>query len=1194
MNLKRFFAIVFAILVVLSLGSTRLAAQTATTGDVAGVVTDPSNAVVPDAKVSLKDNAKGNSQDSRTNKDGAYRFYLLSPGSYTLNVTASGFQITSRQVQVAVSQIATADVQLSLGASTQTVTVTEAAPLIQTENGDTSSALSQQQVANVPNPGNDLSAIAQLAPGVVVNSQGGFGNVEAFGLPATSNLFTINGMDDNDPFLNLNNSGATNLLLGSNEMQEADVVTNGYSSSYGTFSGINVNYITKSGGNDFHGNAVYYWNGRAMNANTWFHKDNGEGRSFDNANQWAASIGGPIKKDKLFFFLNTEGLRVLIPVPTNIFIPTPAFEGSVVENLTNQGLQNSIPFYCQTITVTALDGKSFTCPGALPSSGGGLPASGQGMFNFYNAVKNQANASQLPGGGCDNITGLTGSGVFAGFGAGAPCAVQILESPVNFAPEKQIAGRGDWNIGPNDRAYVRMQYDQGIQPTSTDGINSIFNTRSDQPEYQGQLNETHIFSPTLSNQFLLAATWYSAIFKAANQSATLAAFPTTMIVNDGALSGIGGIGFAFPQGRNVTQIQVGDDVSKTIGNHTVRFGAKFHKNYVSDHDNGFFTNGLELPLTLADFANGGNVQNYKTFPDDGTGTLILQNFAQSQNLPIRLYEIGGYIQDDWRVRSNLTISPALRIEHASNPVCVTDCFAQFAAPFATIVGEPTAPYNQEIQTGRKQALLKYQNLQWEPRISFAWQPFGTANGFFRKDLVIRGGAGIFNDIFPGAIADNMAQNPNLYNPFTIQSINPVLVGPGSCGGFLSPNQGTVGTNSNLFDCSFGANAAFNTAFATGGNSLAFPPSVTFTQHETKAPQFQKWSLEVQKGFGPNDSIDLGYFGNHGIHIPILNNSVNAFGPFPGEAVGTFTGLPDAPPTAQYGTLEFIQSEGISNYNGIVASYKHRFSGWVGGGVFQFNYTYGKALDEISNGGFFQFAQNSAGGAAVSLNHPQDPNNFRNMYGPADYDARHSLNANYVWELPVRKALMGHGWKQLVDGWQVSGALFYRTGFPFTVIDGSNTNTNNYGGTMFPNPTGTPASVNCNSEAHAGINQATQLPNTPCPFAAVFNTITPGSETSFGANGLRNAFRGPSYFDTDFSFTKKTKIPHWERGEFQIGLQFFNVFNHPNFNLPVNNIANSSTFGTIQSEVNPPTSILGSFLGGDASPRLIQLKAQLVF
>ena len=191
------------------------------------------------------------------------------------------------------------------------MTVTEAAPLIQTENGDTSTALSAQQVSNVPNPGNDLTAIAQLAPGVVVNSQGGYGNVEAFGLPATSNLFTMDGMDDNDPFLNLGNSGATNLLLGSNEVQEADVVSNAYSGAFGTFSGLQVNFITKSGGNQYHGNAVYYWNGSAMNANDWFNNDDGLPKPFSNANQWAASFGGPVIKDKVFFFVNTEGLRVL-------------------------------------------------------------------------------------------------------------------------------------------------------------------------------------------------------------------------------------------------------------------------------------------------------------------------------------------------------------------------------------------------------------------------------------------------------------------------------------------------------------------------------------------------------------------------------------------------------------------------------------------------------------------------------------------------------------------------------------------------------------------------------------------------------------------------------------------------------------------------------------------------------------------
>jgi hypothetical protein len=573
MNWKRFFVVMFALLAVLSIGSARLAAQTSTTGDITGIVTDQTGAVVPDAKVSLRDNTKGNTQDVTSNREGIYHFYLLTPSSYTVTVTATGFSSVSRTADVGVGQIATLNLQLTIGASTTSVTVTEAAPLLQTDNGDTATSVTAQQVSNVPNPGNDLSAIAQIAPGVIAGNQGGFGNVEAFGLPATSNLFTMNGMDDNDPFLNLNNSGASNLLLGSNEVQEADVVTNGFSAAYGTFAGIDVNYVTKSGGNEFHGNAVYYWNGSALNAESWLDNNAGIAKPFDNANQWAASLGGPIKKDKLFFFLNTEGLRVLIPVPSSFNVPTLPFEAATVTNLTNLGLSASIPFYCQNI--------AGVCSGVS-----GVPGSGSGAFNLYNGALNQQSASAVAGGGCANVN--TTTGVFAGFGVANPCVVNLRENPINFAPEWQLAGRLDWNIGVNDRAFMRVQYDVGTQPTFTDPLSSVFNASSYQPEYQGQLNETHTFSPTLTNQFLLAATWYSAIFKQANAAASSAAFPTTLILNDLSLGdqtsglNLGGEGFAFPQGRNVTQFQIDDDVSKSIGVHTVKFGMKFHKNFVSD------------------------------------------------------------------------------------------------------------------------------------------------------------------------------------------------------------------------------------------------------------------------------------------------------------------------------------------------------------------------------------------------------------------------------------------------------------------------------------------------------------------------------------------------------------------------------------------------------------------------------------
>jgi hypothetical protein len=982
--------------------------------------------------------------------------------------------------------------------------------------------------------------------------------VEAFGLPATSNLFTIDGMDSNDPFLNLNNSGATNLLLGSNEIQEADVVTNGFSTSYGTFAGINVNYVTKSGGNAFHGNAVYYWNGRALNANDWFNKANGQPRPFDNANQWAASFGGPIKKDKMFFFVNTEGLRVLIPASSTIFIPTPAFETAVVQNLTNLGDTASIPFYCQNL--------AGICPGVGPA-----PGSGQGIFNLFQGAKNQGTAQDnlTPGtaglgNGCSNVPN---TGAFATFTG--PCALSLRETPVNFAPEWQIAGRFDWNVGPNDRLYIRMQHDNGTQPSYTDPVNPIFNAISFQPEYQGQLQETHTFGPTMTNQFNVAATWYTAIFGPANLSATLAAFPTTLAPGDSSLGGpngcgvtIGGDNCIWPQGRNVTQFQVGDDISKTFGNHSFKFGAKYHKNYVSDHDFGLFSSGLEIPLTLADFASGGDPKG-----PGAQGSLLLQNFAQSLNQPIRLYEVAGYFQDDWRVKPNLTISPGLRLEHASNPTCVNLCFAQLGVPLSDV--GTTLPYNQLIQANRRQALFGYQNLQWEPRISFAWQPFSAGTSRLKSNLVVRGGIGIFNDIFPGQIADNLAQNTPLFNQFTVLSSS---IG-GSCAGFLSPNQA-----GNLFGCASAANASLLTAFQSGSSSVPIVPNITFTQPITHAPQYQKWNLEIQKGFGANDSISIGYNGNHGIYEPVFNSSLNAFG----------FGLPNTTPaTTQIGGLQQVQSAGVSNYNGLTVSYQHRFSGWGGAGVFQLNYTYSHAFDEISNGGFNQFS------SGVSIESPVNPNNLKSNYGPADYDARHVVNGNYVWEIPIRKALGGHGWAPLVDGWQVSGAVFYRTAFPYTIVDnveGSSLASNNFFGSGFgtapfyPVPL-TTVPTTCSGSKHAG-------PNAVSCFAAG-SFPAPGTETALPPEGFRNRYRGPNYFDTDFSFTKKTNIPHWERAQFQLGLQFFNLFNHFNFNLPINDIANPQ-FGTIQTGVNPPTSILGSFLGGDAAPRLIQVKAQFVF
>jgi hypothetical protein len=331
-------------LILLEGATTQLVAQSITSGDIVGVVTDPSGAVLANASVTLKNQENGRTQAQSTNSRGAYRFSLLPPGRYTVSVTVAGFHNANATAVVTIGQAATVNVALELGEATSTVEVTSDAQVLQTDNADISTSFSETQISQVPNPGNDLSYIAQTAPGVVQNTQGGQGNFSAYGLPATSNLFTLNGQNENDPFLNLNNSGATNLLLGNNDVREATVVTNGYSGQYGTLAGANVNYVTKSGSNSFHGNALYWWNGRTLNANSYFNNQSGAPRPFDNANQWAASFGGPIKKNKTFFFVDTEGLRFVLPTSTNVRVPSPQFEAATIANLGNFS-PGSVPFY---------------------------------------------------------------------------------------------------------------------------------------------------------------------------------------------------------------------------------------------------------------------------------------------------------------------------------------------------------------------------------------------------------------------------------------------------------------------------------------------------------------------------------------------------------------------------------------------------------------------------------------------------------------------------------------------------------------------------------------------------------------------------------------------------------------------------------------------------------------------------------
>src|ERR1700757_3609614 len=1109
------FAIGVLITVLVAWPAVPAGAQSLTSGDITGVVTDPSNAVIPNATVTLKNDATGATQTTTSNAQGAYRFSLLSPGAYSISATATGFQSARKQVTVNVGQTATLGIQLELGTATQTVEVTATGGVIQAENANISTSISPAQISTIPNPGNDLSYYVQTAPGATMNTQAGYGNSAMYGISGTSNLYTVNGMNENDPFLNLNNSGATNILLGANDIQEATVVNNGYSGQYGTMAGANVNFVTKSGSNNFHGNALYWWNGRTLNANSYFNNQNGAPRPFVNANQWAASFGGPIKKDKTFFFVDTEGLRFVLPTSLNVKIPSPQFQTATLANLATAS-PASVPFY-------------------------------KSIFNLYQNAPGAGRATPLNNLGCNGFTDTN-----SGLGLTQPCALAFTSTVGQLSTEYLITARIDQNIGTKDRLFGHFRTDHGFQATLTDAISPLFNLGSTQPQYEGQLEETHTLGVNAVNQFIASGQWYSATFNLPNLQNALQALPFRIAFAGGTFSSLGRLLNAVPQGRNVTQYQFVDDFSITKGSHSMKFGLSFRRNDITDFDPGIGSVGASQGTTLANFFNG-------------VGGTYFQSFPSQPSQPIALYALAFYAQDEWSVKPNLKLTFSLRGEHFSNPVCQTNCFARLSGDFLNISHDVTQPYNKAIVSGQNQVLPNYTAIEWLPRFGFTWTPFGL------KNTVVRGGFGLFADSFPGTVADQLLSNPPLQAGFNI------------AGGALSPavagNQAQLAAQSN---------AAFQSGFANGGTLASIqnsvpgftPPTINTVANRIQNPRYQEWNLELQQALGQKMSLALNYVGNHGVHEVVQNPGLNAFcdsncqGQL-GTTAGHFGDLPTTATDPRFSTVTEIGSVGVSNYNGLTASFTRRSTNLT----VQANYTWSHALDEISNGGILQFGQNTN----FSPINAFDPFNLRSNYGNSDYDTRQYFSLNYVYNVPHK-----FGPSALLGGWVLSGTAFARTGLPFTVVDSNAFGILqgfNYG---FTNISSVSVPANFLGTGGQTCTASAASPATPCLLVSNFSPAVNG----FGQQ-RRNQFTGPSYFNTDLAVTKNFKIPHWEGALLGVGAQFFNILNHPHFDQPDADIA-SPTFGSIINPVSSPTSIFGSFLGADASPRLIQLHASITF
>jgi outer membrane receptor protein involved in Fe transport len=1105
-----------------------LYAQTITTGDIAGTVKDSSGAVVPNATVTLKSLDTGQSRTITPNAAGEYRFTTLQQGNYEISAGSPGLKSNTNRVQVLIGQVATIDITLQPESSKTIVTVSEAAPLLQNENGNIATSYNALQLENLPAPGNDMTAYALTAPGVIVSTGGGYGNFSVFGLPGVANLFTINGNDNMDPYLNLNNSGASNLTLGANEISDAAVVVNGYTGQYGRQAGANVNYVTKSGTNEFHGNLAWYYNGRVLNANDWFNNATGTARPFSISNEWADSIGGPVIKNKLFFFVDNEGLRYVLPGGGGaIYVPTAGFSSFVLNNL-KASAPAAIPFYTTALNLYA-------------GNSGGTRAT-------------PLTAAQDPALGCGDIVSNAGSdpgataAVAAGFGTRNACAATFRSTVNNLNTEWLIAGRADYNITSTDRIYFRYNTDHGIQATGTDPINPVFNANSVQPSYGGQFGYTKVIGANMVNQLLLSASYYSAIFGPPNLKAALAAFPTTFAFADGApYTNLGGSDNAYPQGRKVRQWQLVDDYSITKGMHTFKFGANVRKNFVATYAYGGNTSGLLTFNSMTDFLDG-SLTN---------GSTYAQAFAGIGAENLTMYSAGFYVQDEWKVRPNFTLTLALRLDRNSNIRCAVGCFNELVnQPFGQLSHSASTPYNAAIQTGLKQAFPNVEPIVPEPRIGFAYNITGST--------VLRGGFGIFSDLYQGLIADRLITNAPAVASFTTTSGLVALNNPNS-----------------VFAAVANSYNAFRTGFASGATlaqlqtlvPLGFSaPNFNTVSNELYNPKYYEWNFEIQQSLTNKFLVSANYVGNKGwqeLNQTLFANAYDAKG---------FQALPTTAPDTRFGEIRQLNNNGWSNYNGLVAALKWHATANFTGSV---SYTWSHALDTCSNDCLEPFNALTD----VSLRYQISPLGLRSPglnYASADYDARHSLNANYVYTLPTSHF---QNWlaKGVLGGWTVSGTFLYHSGYPFSIVDSSVRSANSV-----KNASGIATQPFLADYLGGLATNSCTTPNVQCFPASAF---APAAKQQNFGNLARNAFRGPGYFDTDVSVNKTFAFR--ERLRLQIGANFFNVLNHPNFDLPVNNLA-AGNFGQIIQTVSGPTSAYGSFQGSAVSGRVIVMQTKFTF
>lgn len=1185
--------------------SAPLFAQIAT-GGITGTVTDPTGAVVPGVTVTLTNTGTSVVRTTKSTSTGTYSFTGVQPGTYSLRTEAPGFKVfVDRNLLVHVQQTATVNVHLVVGTTSQNITVTAAPPLLQAESGAVGQTIATQAVNNLPLQTRDWASLAQLSAGVNTapvgqpSSDSGSSTSAFFsvnGVNLWQNDFRLNGINDNIEVYGGSSVGSNAAITPPPDaIQEFRLQTGDFNAQFGHSTGAVVNAVIKSGTNQFHGDAWEYFRNDALNANLWFNDLRGIPKPEYRQNLFGGTLGGPIIKNKTFFFVDYQGGRYVTPSPATSTVPTPAMIASGFTDLQDLITGNS---------GTATDALGRVFPHGTIFDPATTRAVSPGAVDPITGLKNNTNstvyvrdpffAGSLAG--VTNFVGDTAELNLIPAGRIDPNAVKLLGVyPAANAPglhnnftwtprEPETTDSYDIKIDQhfNDRNSLFGVFDRSqiseVVPSALPGlaVGEGGGRHDSFPAYAWAAAYTHVFSPTVVNDMHVGMVHSDKLQTSdfGNSFGIPAQFGIQgipQVANNGGIPPITingfthiGVGNYTPTLQHVYSVEGADNVTKVFRNHTFMTGIQ-----VDDIEGDI----SQPPQGRGDLNFNGQ---YTDIPNQnssltGIGDLLLTPIASTVGGPSFVggmssfsgsniaftddhrWYIGAYAQDDWKVTPALTFNLGLRWDYFTPYAEIHGRQANFIP-----VGGNEAPGTYYIsKTGCQvtrstsfDALLASNNINLDcipglalgtaqktnfaPRIGFAYR--------VRPAMVVRGGYGIAYGAL-GNLGYGGTLGTNYPFVYTSSFPSPNSVTP------LVLNNGQTATMENAFTTINLEDPTINS-----GKGL----NLYGRQFNYQTPYVQTVNLTLQYLLTHNDSVQVGYVGTMGRHLDNLgyNNSPTEILP-PSVNPQLYVPFPGFSRNATYES-----TNANSSYNSLQATYEHQF----GGGLSLLaNYTYSKCMSDQHT----QASQNQQYRAEWLPGF-----GIKGDYGLCDTDATNIVHFSGSYQLPV-----GHGrhflhntsraTNALLGGWAVNFIYTYQSGQPFTV--GCPVGTSAFG--CF-------ADLVPGQGLYAGPHDQTQWLN-PAAFAQP-PIATQIGETNYAVlGGGPQQARGPNFIDLDFSLFKNFTFTEDVHG--QLRAEAFNLTNTPQFAQPGSLNFTTSNFSEITKMRN-----------GAESSRRIQLAFKILF